>query len=218
MSAAKGGVNVVKGVAVVTANGVDVAAKGAAAGARIGGRAAVGTSDIIVHGTRQTASRFSKGLGFIMTAPAANDAASPVGNKSLADAALSPLSDLNLRKRERPEVLMRLEAEDLYLIDDDIDCAWFDVRVDELDEVLGADYDVTRDKDTALNRAGKAGRGAAISSVASAAGSYIPGRGIVRSLSGAKARQKKTRQVYQKGVARRAFLKGVAMTKGCEGY
>jgi len=216
--AAKGSVQAVKGVANITVGGVGMAAKGAVVGARIGGRAAVGTGEVIVNGTRQTASRVKDGMDFITTAPAAKDAASPVGNKTLTDAALSPLSDFNIRKRERPEVLMELEDEDIYHVDAEASCEWYDVRIAELDDALGEDYDVAKEKASMAKKIGKNSRSAALSGVASAAGTYIPGRGIVRALSGAKARQKKTRQIYQKGVARRAFLKGVAMTQGCEGY
>ena len=86
----------------------------------------------------------------------------------------------------------------------------------ELDEVLGDDYDVEDESESTLKKIGKAGKGATLAGVASAAGTYIPGRGIVRTVSGAKARQKKTREIYQKGVARRAYLKGVAATQGCK--
>jgi len=218
MLAAKGTAVVAKGAIVGTAKGAEIVAKGAVESAKFGGRAAVGTGEIIVNGTRQTASRVQNGMEFITKAPAANDAASPVGNKTLTDAALSPLLDFNIRKRERPEVLMGLEDEDIYQVELEAGCDWYDVRIAELDDVLGDDYDVEKEKTSTVKKIGKNSRSAALSGVASAAGTYIPGRGIVRALSGAKARQKKTRQIYQKGVARRAFLKGVAMSEGCEGY
>jgi len=200
--AAKGTVIAAKGAVIVTAEGAEMAAKGAVVGARIGG----------------TASGVRNSVDFVTNAPAAKDAASPVGNKNFTDAALSPLSDFNIRKRERPEILMRLEDEDPYQLEANANCEWYDVRIEELDDVLGDDYDVEQKKSSTLKKVGKNGRGAAISGVASAAGSAIPGRGIIRALSGAKARQKKTRKIYQKGVARRSFLKGVAMSKGCAGY
>ena len=216
--AAKGTAMVAKGAVIVTAEGAEMVAKGAVVGAKVGGKAAIGTGEVIVHGTRRTASGLRNSMDFITKAPAVNDAASPVGNKTFADAALSPLSDFNIRKRERPEILMHLEDEDVYQLDANAGCEWYDVRIEELDEVLGDDYDVEKEKASILEKVGKNGRGAALSGVASAAGTYIPGRGIVRALSGAKARQKNTRQIYQKGVARRSFLKGAARTEGCPGY
>ena len=83
---------------------------------------------------------------------------------------------------------------------------------------MGNDYDVEEEPDSTLKKIGKAGKGAALAGVASAAGTYIPGRGIVRSVNGAKARQRETREIYQKGVARRSYLKGIAATQGCESF
>jgi len=214
-SATQGTVGAVKGIAGVMKDTGDIATKSAIAGARIGGSAASEAGGIIRKGTKQTVNRFEKGMDFIMKAPATNDAASPVGNKTLADAALSPLSDFNIRKRERPEVLMRLQDEEIYFVEADVSCEWYDARIEELDDVLGDDYDVSKEASSNLEKIGQAGKGAMLSSVASAAGTYIPGRSMVRSLSGSKTRQKKTRQIYQKGVARRAFLNGVALAEGC---
>ena len=216
--ATQGTATAVQGVANVMKDTGEIATKATIAGVRIGSRAASGASEIIIEETKRTADRFGKGMDFVMTAPPANDAASPVGNKTLTDAALSPLSDFNIRKRERPEVLMRLQEDDLYFVELEASCPWYDARIEELDDVLGDDYDVEKESSSNLEKMGQAGKGAVLSSVASAAGTYIPGRSIVRSLSGAKARQKKTRQIYQKGVARRSFLNGVALAKGCDGY
>ena len=214
-NATEGTVSAVKGIAGVMKDTGDIATKSAIAGARIGGSAASEAGGIIRKGTKQTVNRFEKGMDFIMKAPATNDAASPVGNKTLADAALSPLSDFNIRKRERPEVLMRLQDEEIYFVEANVSCAWYDARIEELDDVLGDDYDVSKEASSNLEKIGQAGKGAVLSSVASAAGTYIPGRSMVRSLSGSKARQKKTREIYQKGVARRAFLNGVSLAEGC---
>ena len=171
-----------------------------------------------MQGTRSTVKGVGAGVDFIFTAPPVKDAASPVGNKSLVDAALSPLSDFNLRKRERPEVLMRLEDEDIYYVNEAAGCNWLVTRIAELDDVLGTDYDTKKTSSSTLNKVGKAGKSATLSGVASAAGTYIPGRGLIRSMSGAKARQKRTREIYQKGIARRSYLKGVAATQSCESF
>ncbi|MEP6343250.1 MAG: hypothetical protein ABJ275_08040 [Maricaulaceae bacterium] len=227
--AAKGTVLAVKGTALaakeavtITAEGAGVVAKGAVTGAkvgaRVGSRAAVGTGEIIVRGTRNTAKGVRGGMEFVTTAPASKDASSPVGYKSFTDAALSPLSDFNIRKRARPEILTRLKDEDVYQLEANAGCDWYDVRIEELDDVLGDDYDVEKEKVSTFKKIGKNGHSAAISGVASVAGTHIPGRSIVRALSGAKARQKETRRVYQKGVARRSFLKGAALSGGCSGY
>lgn len=214
--AAKGTALVAKKAVTITADGAELVAKGTVAGAKISGKAALGTGEILLDGTRRTASGVRSGIEFITKAPATKDAANPVGNKTFADAALSPLADFNIRKRERPEILMRLEAEDIYQIEANAGCEWYDVRIQELDEVLGDDYDVQKEETSPLEDVGNNARSAALSGVASEMGSYVPGRGIVRALSGAQARQKQTRKIYQKGVARRSFLKGAAVSAGCK--
>ena len=215
--AAKGTALAAKKAVTITADGVELVAKGTVEGAKLGGKAAIGTGEILLDGTRKTASGVRSGINFITKAPATKDAANPVGNKTFTDAALSPLSDFNIRKRERPEILMRLEAEEIYQLEANAGCDWYDVRIQELDDVLGDDYDTPKEEASTLKQVGKNTRSAAISGVASEMGSYVPGRGIVRALSGAQARQKTTRRIYQKGVARRSFLKGAAISAGCKG-
>ena len=211
-------VRAAKGAAGLTVGGAQLAAKGAALGVKASGEVIVGTGKIVAKGTRGTARGVGRGMDYLFTAPAVKDAANPVGNKTLTDAALSPLSDFNIRKRERPEVLMELEAESLYYVDDKADCEWLGIRVAELDEALGADYDAKETSSSALDKMGKAGKSAMLSEVASTVGTNIPGRSMIRSVSGAKARQKQTREIYQKGVARRSYLKGIAASQGCEGF
>ena len=202
-------------VAKGTVAGAKVGGKAVVAGAKAGGKAAVDTGEIIVNGTRKTAGGLRDGLGFITKAPAVNDAASPVGYKTLTDAALAPLTDLNIRRRERPEILMRLADEDVYHIDDNAGCEWYDVRIQELDDVLGDDYDAPKEDKSTLKKIGEGGHSVALYGIASTTSSPIPGRGIVRVLSGSKARKRETRKIYQKGVARRSFIKGVAVSDGC---
>lgn len=204
-----------KGAADFTVDSAQMAVKATTMGVKAGGDVIAGTGKLMVKGTRGTVKGVGQGIDFIFTAPAVKDAASPVGNKTMIDAALSPLSDFNLRKRERPEVLMELEKENLYYVNDNANCEWLASSVAELDDALGADYDVKETTSSTLDKVGKAGKSVAMSEVASSVGSYVPGRGIVRSVSGAKAREKQTREIYQKGVARRSYLKGIAASQGC---
>ena len=207
-----------KGAAGLTIDSAQMAAKATAIGVKASGDVIVGTGKIVAKGTASTAKSVGQSMDFIFTAPAAKDASNPVGNKTLMDAALSPLSDFNIRKRERPEVLMRLKEENLYYVSDRTDCDVLVIRIAELDDVLGDDYDVKETSSSTLAKVGKAGKGATLSGVASTAGTYIPGRSIVRAVSGAKARQKETREIYQKGIARRSYIKGLAASQGCEGF
>ena len=199
----------------LTVDGAELAVKGTVKGVKAGGNVILGTGKAVVDGTRWVGEKIGGGIRFIVTAPAINDASNPVGNKTLADAALSPLADLNIRKRERPEVIKWLEVNEVYHVEEAVSCEWLEVRIGELDDALGDDFDVEETSSSLLEQVGDAGKGAAVSSVASAVGDHIPGRGMIRSLSGAKARQKRTRELYQRGVARRSYLKGITKSQGC---
>lgn len=118
-----------------------------------------------------------------------------------------PLEDTNIQRRNIPAVLQRISAQP-YSLAGLKTCAQLAGAVTELDGVLGPDVDAPPlPGDTTRDAIGVAG---------SLVGSFIPGRGLVRELSGAnKARHEYDSAVYA-GLARRAFLKGVGAQRGCK--
>jgi len=125
------------------------------------------------------------------------------------DVALSPLSDVNLRKKEVPPVLQAALANP-YDLTGIKSCAGYVTAIESLNAALGDDIDVAYEKsndEKMVNSAGVIAK--------SVIGSFIPFRGIVRELSGANAQQRAWERALYAGSARRAFLKGMGESKGC---
>lgn len=121
------------------------------------------------------------------------------------DVAMTPLSDLNLKKSEIPQLLIDAEV-DPYHLRGMVRCPQIASAIGELDAVLGDDIDVAQAKGRNIS----AGRAAQ-----EALGSFIPFRGVIREISGANSQQRKIQNAIVAGTARRAFLKGVGQQRGC---
>lgn len=121
------------------------------------------------------------------------------------DVARTPLEDFNIDSKDVPEVLV-IAAQDPYDIVGIAGCNDIVERIAELDNVLGADFDLPQEE------GGGVSRGRVAKSVV---GSFIPFRGIVREVSGANSRRNATRFAYTAGIARRAYLKGLGEGRGC---
>lgn len=133
------------------------------------------------------------------------------------DAALSPLEDLNLRKDEVPDVLAAISNP--YKVDHTASCADIAAEIETLDGVLPPDWDeVTEEEQATLSeRAADTASDGVLGVVASEARGLIPYRGWVRRLSGANSHDKKLRAAFDRGRARRTYLKAIGRTKDCEG-
>jgi hypothetical protein len=121
------------------------------------------------------------------------------------DVVTTPASDLNLKKDEIPPLLIAAQN-DPYGLAGMRRCADLSRAVRQFDAVLGDDFDVAQAKGTKLS----AGRVAQ-----SVVGSFIPFRGIIREVSGANAQERRLQTAVYAGSARRAFLKGVGLQRGC---
>jgi hypothetical protein len=121
------------------------------------------------------------------------------------DVALTPLSDLNLKKGEIPQILLDAQ-DDPYDLGGLARCPQIAAEVGELNAVLGDDLDVAQARRGGVS----AGRAAQ-----AALGSFIPFRGLIREVSGANAQDRKIQAAIVAGSARRGFLKGVGQLRGC---
>ncbi|WP_298304732.1 hypothetical protein [uncultured Erythrobacter sp.] len=121
------------------------------------------------------------------------------------DVARTPLEDFNIDAEDLPEVL-EIAAQDPYDVAGVNSCNDIVERIAELDNVLGADFDLPQQDEDGISR----GRVAK-----SVVGSFIPFRGIVREVSGANKRRNATRFAYTAGIARRSYLKGLGEGRGC---
>jgi hypothetical protein len=154
------------------------------------------------------------------------------GNKNVneaIDAATGPLQDLNLRKHEIPEILVKA-GKNPYARPGKAKCAVVREELAQLDEVLGPDMEPMEDDDGknelmrlanaempaaeemadgAVNMAGDFARKTVMGTIRSHT-DILPFRSIVRKVSGADRHAKRTAKAYEAGKLRRAYLKGFA--------
>ena len=143
------------------------------------------------------------------------DTAGKETKSKINDAVLTPLSDLNLRRKKIPPLLQSLKS--AYDPVTDNACESLGEMVTALDAVLGPDVNELRP--TTASKGKKAGKAAAevtLGAVAGAAGSVIPLRGIVRRVTGASKREQRVAAAFRRGWERRAFLKGMGAQLRCE--
>lgn len=125
------------------------------------------------------------------------------------DVMLSPLADVNVRKKAVPAVLVAALANP-YDLAGLKSCAGYTTAVMDLDVALGDDIDVAQSKTNDEKMSNGAG-----SIAKSLIGSFIPFRGVIREVSGANAQQRAWERALYAGSVRRAFLKGMGQSQGC---
>lgn len=121
------------------------------------------------------------------------------------DIAKTPVTDLNLDKREIPQILIDAQQRP-YQLEDGRRCQTLISEISQLDEVLGPDFDLPEEERSRIS----AGRVAK-----TVVGSFIPFRGLIREVSGANDHDRRVRAAIQAGLARRGFLKGIGLARGC---
>lgn len=127
-------------------------------------------------------------------------------NPDARQVAETPLSDLNVKKGDIPPVLTQA-LDDPYSLAGMKSCPALTREVDLLNSALGDDVDIASARKNGL----KAG-----SVAQSVVGGFIPFRSVIREVSGANAEQRKMEMLIRAGMARRGFLKGIGMTRGCK--
>lgn len=121
------------------------------------------------------------------------------------DIAMTPLTDLNLRKDELPAVLIAA-ADDPYESKDLRDCAGISAALEPLDAALGPDMDVGENQRDRLSTG---------SIAKSFVASFIPFRSILREVTGAADHRRQFEAAIYAGAVRRGFLKGLGQQMNC---
>lgn len=130
------------------------------------------------------------------------------------DAALSPLEDFNLKRRDIPPLLEAMESP--YHLPADLSCEEVNGMIAELDAVLGPDWDAPKpDERLKTEVLGDEAAEAALGAVESGVRGWIPFRGLIRKATGAESHEKKYNRAYKIGAQRRTYLKGYGLAKGC---
>lgn len=130
----------------------------------------------------------------------------------VANAATTPLSDLNVVRADIPEVLKAAAAAP-YAQTADASCTGIAAGIQALDEVLGPDLDAPAGKgNTGLLERGE---DAATGALQRTAEGVIPFRGWIRKLSGAERYARQVSAAITAGGVRRGFLRGLSVAKAC---
>ena len=135
--------------------------------------------------------------------------------KGTVAAASVPFEDLNLKREKIPKTLKRVDR--VYPEVPPDSCFMIDFEIRELTRVLGPDEDDTVPEDTTTFRSrmtDKAGE-MSVDAIKDAAASQIPFRDMVRRASGAKRHERLVGEAYDRGAARRTYLKGLGDAMGC---
>jgi hypothetical protein len=126
----------------------------------------------------------------------------------------APFNDLNLVQAGIPSILVEAEIAP-YLIPRDQSCEALATSIYELDIALGADQIAHASDPTLYQRALDEADNQAVGAIRSTTESILPFRSWVRKLSGADRHSKQVARANAAGLIRRAFLKGVRISKSC---
>lgn len=143
--------------------------------------------------------------------------AAPGADTRLTQAAVAPLSDLNLVQDKIPPLLQAAQKAP-YALPADRSCQALAADIQALDAVLGADLDtpLSEDDPSLLDQGTGAAGDAAIGTVRSTTEGVIPFRGWVRKLTGAERHARAVSAAIAAGMVRRAYLKGLGQAAGCQ--
>lgn len=131
-------------------------------------------------------------------------------------AAITPLSDLNVVQEEIPDALGNA-AKGPYAAPSAPGCGVILTEILALDDALGADLDdpKVREKPSLLTRGTDLAENAGVSAVRRTVEGFVPFRSWLRKLSGAEKHSKQVSAAITAGGIRRAYLKGRSDAMGC---
>lgn len=131
----------------------------------------------------------------------------------------TPFEDLNIKRQPIPEALQQI-ADNPYALPAPLRCKDIDDEIAGLDTLLGPDVCTPGDPTgTAVSHKGEyVEKGAALAQnqvvgIVSNKVNIIPFRGVVRQVTGAERHAREVERAYQAGRLRRAFLKGISVSK-----
>lgn len=125
------------------------------------------------------------------------------------NAVMQPFRDINLKRDKIPRRLLEIKA-DPYNLEYIQGCRTLMTEIVSLRPILGPDVNEVEIHPLEERRE------ASISRIAGGIiGGLIPFRGLVRELSGANAHERNYLAALSAGLARRSFLKGIAVAEGC---
>ena len=132
-------------------------------------------------------------------------------------AAITPLSDLNVVQEKIPEVLRHAKDVGPYALPEKVECAAVQDEISRLTAALGPDLDDpnTKGKASLLDRGTDAAENYGVGFVRRTVEGLVPFRSWVRKLTGAEKHSKEVAGAIMAGGVRRAYLKGMRRGMGC---
>ena len=132
------------------------------------------------------------------------------------DAVSQPLRDVGLMKKKIPYALSRIA--DPYAEPTGPGCAWLSYELTQLSAALGSEVSVmpVADRSTTSERGSRMAIEAARDMIRSSGSRILPGRSIIRRLSGASSSDELYKAAKERGMVRRGYLKGLSDAKNCK--
>jgi len=131
-------------------------------------------------------------------------------------AAITPLSDLNVVQQKIPAALLEARDGGAYKVPPKLDCPSVQYEITRLDVALGADFDAgDKDKPSLLERGGDMAENYGVGFVRRTMEGFVPFRSWLRKLTGAEKHSKQVAAAIAAGGVRRAYLKGLRQGLGC---
>lgn len=132
-------------------------------------------------------------------------------------AAITPLSDLNVVQEEIPAILLHAQEVGPYGVPSPATCEAVQKEINDLDGALGADLDNPKDgnKPSLLERGTDLAENTGVGMVRRTMEGFVPFRSWLRKLSGAEKHSKRVAGAIVAGGVRRAYLKGLRQGLGC---
>lgn len=131
------------------------------------------------------------------------------------DAARQPLRDIGLMKKKIPYALSRIA--DPYAEPSGPGCVWITYELTQLSAALGAEVAVmpVASRASAGERGSRMARETMREMIASAGSRLLPGRSVIRTISGASNAEEMYEAAQQRGMVRRGYLKGLSEARNC---
>lgn len=146
----------------------------------------------------------------VIAAPPPAGAPPVAPGKQVEEVVTQPIADVNLQKKEIPPKLIET-LQNPYSLDGIRRCRDVIAEVEELNAVLGPDFDTPVEETLGTKR-----RNSAMTVAGSLITGLIPFRSIIREVSGANRADQDYREAIYAGVVRRGFLKGYGKSRNCK--
>jgi hypothetical protein len=171
---------------------------------------------------------FCLSLGFLALSACASTPSSDAGpdqsatqtgssqmSGAASNAARQPLRDIGLMKKKIPYALARIA--DPYAEPAGPGCVWISYELTQLSAALGSEVAImpVASRASVREKGSRMAFATARDMISSAGSNLLPGRSVIRTLSGANNAEQMYEAAQQRGQVRRGYLKGLSEARNC---